>query len=418
MAFMDHETAALEPAAHDAPAAPPAGKELPQISDAVKRTRIELAARLVAQAARGVAPWNKKLDPALGQRLPYNPFSKTVQAHDAMRGVNGLQLASVAQEKGYQDPRWISRSQMQERGWSFKAGEKGTNIEFYTPKGKEREQFKHDSQGNEVFDEQGNRLKETVILDKSSVGAVQMFNLEQVTEGRINGRLIAKTPIPPLETAPRQPDLDGLNAAFAQSGIDTQDAAPGKSSHVAAQGKGVLYLSPQDKASDVARAQLMVRGLAAKALTLDTAGGWSQSDSDHTKFVKTQLRVELATRILSDKFAVPTKPERLDGHQAHIAQALDTVNAKTGQKDQIRFAARDADRAVTRVLEGKWERSQEWSRGQGQAPRQQEQQQPAPARQAQEQQQEQQQERQNDNPEREARPQHRARAKGKVLERA
>jgi len=369
MAFMD--TAAPPETAHTPDSAQSARKVTPEITDAVKKARRELVERLVDQAAKGVAPWNKKLDPAQGERLPYTPFSRT-DTHDAIRGVNGIQLASVAQAKGYKDPRWISRLNMQERGWSFKTGEKGVNIEYYTPKGKERAQLKHDSQGNAVFDEDGKQVKETVTLDKPTVSAIQMFNMEQVAEGKFS-----KTPIPDLETAPRVPALAELNKVFAQSGIETLDAQPGKPSHISAKGKGAIYLSPQDKADDVAKAQLMVRGLAAKALTLDTAGGWSQSDSDRTKFIKTELRVELATRILSDKFAIPTKPERLNDLAEHIAPILNQTNSKTQEKDQIRFATRDADRAITRVLEGKWERSQEWSRNQEQQ-HEQEQEQPEP----------------------------------------
>jgi hypothetical protein len=115
--------------------------------------------------------------------------------------------------------------------------------------------------------------------------------------------------------------------------------------------------------------------------------------------------------MLSDKFAVPTRPERLNDLRAHIATALNTVNAKTGERDQIRFAARDADRAMTRVLEGNWDRSQEWSRGQGQ-------QQERPHEQKQEMQQERQQERQLEKPERQLKAPARAQARGKVLERA
>ncbi|MDR0275552.1 MAG: ArdC family protein [Burkholderiaceae bacterium] len=333
-------------------------KTLPEISEAVQKARVEMTDRLVDQAAKGIAPWNHKLDPNLGERLPYNPFSKTKE-HDALRGANGLQLASVAEDKGYKDPRWISRSQMQERGWSFKTGEKGTNVEFYSPKGTERTQYKRDDQGNEVFDEDGNRMKETVVLEKSTIGAIQMFNLEQVVEGKF-----AKTPIPELDKAARQPALKELNETFAKSGIEVRDAMSGAPSHIGVQGKGAIYLSEPDKGNDVAKAQLMVRGMAAKALTLDTAGGWSRADSDRTKFIKTELRIELASRLLSDKYAIPNQTERLDDLKGHVAQTLDEINGKTREKDQIRFAARDADRAVTRVLDGNWSRSQEWSRNQ------------------------------------------------------
>lgn len=331
----------------------PSQKVLPDVSEAVMKTRVELVDRMMDQCSKGVAPWDKAVNPGVGDRLPYTPFSKTA-THEAMRGSNGIQLASVAQEKGFKDPRWITRGQMQERGWMFKTGERGTNVEFYTAAGKERTQYKRDSQGNEVFDEDGKRVVEKVMSDKSTIGAVQMFNMEQVVEGKF-----AKTPIPELDKTPRQPDLKGLDAAFAKSGIEVQDAMEGVPSHSSVRGKGTIYLSQADKSSEVATAQVKVRAMAAKALQLDTAGGWSAADSDRTKAIKTDLRVEMASRILADKYAIPTKGGgQLSELKGHVAQVLNEVG-KDGDRGQLRFAGRDADRAVSRVLDGKWERSQE-----------------------------------------------------------
>jgi antirestriction protein ArdC len=338
----------------------PSGAE---VSDAVVRTRGELSERLVDQAAKGVAPWNQKLDPGQGERLPYTAFNKDGKEPQAMGGVNGIQLSSVAQEKGFKDPRWITRDQMQERGWGFKEGEKGTNIEYFTAKGKEISQAKRDAQGNQVFDENGKRVTEPIKADRNSVRAVHLFNLEQVVELKY-----AKTPIPELDASPRAPKLQELNQAFAQSGMEVRDAQPGQPSHVSVQGKGAVFLSAEDKASEIGAAQAKVRAMAAKALTLDTAGGWSRSDSDRTKFIKTELRVEVASRFLSDKFAIPARPEKLASFNAHIAGVLNEVNGKTQEKDQIRFVARDAARAFTRVDQGNWSRSQEWHREQAQEP--------------------------------------------------
>ncbi|MDR2990713.1 MAG: ArdC family protein [Burkholderiaceae bacterium] len=358
----------------------PPRRRPPEISDAVKEARIGLAERLVRQAAQGVAPWDKTVDPSRGERLPYTPFSKS-ETHDALRGVNGIQLASAAQEKGYRAPRWISSSQLQNLGWRSRAGETGVNVEFYNAAGTERLQYKRDEQGNEVYDDDGKRVSEKVVLLKSTVGPVHMYNMEQVVEGKY-----AKPPIPKLEeqVTPREPAFKEFSQAFAKSGIEVQDAVEGAPSHVSAKGKGSIYLAQNDRNNEVAKAQLMVRAMAAKALNLDTAGGWSHADSDRTKNIKTQLRVEMAARILSDQYAVPAKPGQLTQLKEHVAQVLNTVNEKTGERDQIRFAARDADRAITRVLEGNWTRSQEQQRGQQQG-HPQEQQQPERSEQRQEQ---------------------------------
>ncbi|MDR0479226.1 MAG: ArdC family protein, partial [Burkholderiaceae bacterium] len=342
-----------------------------------------LAERLVQQAAQGVAPWDKVVDPSRGERLPYTPFSKA-DTHDATRGINGLQLASAAQAKGYKDPRWISSSQLQSLGWRSRFGEEGVNLEFYNPAGTERLQYQRDEQGNDLYDDNGYRISEKVLLLKPAVTAAHMYNMEQVVEGKQ-----AKTPIPELDTAPREPAWPELHEAFAKSGIEIQNAKEDAPSHLTTRGKGTIYLSEAARLSDIAKAQLMVRGMAAKALNLDTAGGWSQLDSDRTKNIKTQLRVEMATRILSDKYAIPTRPWQLNQLREHVAEVLNTVNEKTGEKDQIRFVARDAERAVTRVFKGNWERAKEKSQEQqGQEqPQQQEQQQPERAQQRPEQQQ-------------------------------
>lgn len=77
-----------------------------------------------------IIPWERNWE--LGEA----PQNATTQAR--YRGSNSLWLNCVAQEKGYQDPRWCTFLQAKEKGWRIKKGERGTQIEFFTYYDKEQ----------------------------------------------------------------------------------------------------------------------------------------------------------------------------------------------------------------------------------------------------------------------------------------
>ncbi len=69
-------------------------------------------------------PWHREWSVS---QIPLNATTGTLY-----KGVNHLWLSYIQEIKGYNDPRWCTFNQANAKGWSIKAGEKGTKIEFWS----------------------------------------------------------------------------------------------------------------------------------------------------------------------------------------------------------------------------------------------------------------------------------------------
>lgn len=83
-----------------------------------------MSQKFLAALKEDKIPWKQEW---VSMGRPVNPVSNTTY-----RGVNCLWLWVVAEEKGYDDPRFMTFKQASERGWSVKKGEKGSKIEFWS----------------------------------------------------------------------------------------------------------------------------------------------------------------------------------------------------------------------------------------------------------------------------------------------
>src|SRR5262245_32673866 len=61
--------------------------------------------------------------------MPTNPTTDK-----PYRGGNAIHLMATGLQRGYDDPRWLTYKQAQDRGWQVRRGEKGTQIEFWEVK--------------------------------------------------------------------------------------------------------------------------------------------------------------------------------------------------------------------------------------------------------------------------------------------
>lgn len=69
-------------------------------------------------------PWHREWSV---KGKPFNAITKT-----GYNGVNAFWLSFIQQAKGYNDPRWCTFRQANEKGWKIRSGEKGTKIEFWS----------------------------------------------------------------------------------------------------------------------------------------------------------------------------------------------------------------------------------------------------------------------------------------------
>src|SRR5215472_8555739 len=92
--------------------------------------RQEVTDRIVKMLENGVAPWQKPWRAGVGSPgMPMNPTTEK-----AYRGGNAIHLMATGLQRGYDDPRWLTYKQAQDRGWQVRRGEKGTQIEFWEVK--------------------------------------------------------------------------------------------------------------------------------------------------------------------------------------------------------------------------------------------------------------------------------------------
>jgi antirestriction protein ArdC len=87
--------------------------------------RQEITDAMIAAMERGTAPWQRPWRPGVLE-MPFNPTSDK-----PYRGGNAIHLMLTGTSRGYEDPRWLTYRQAQEKGWRVRRGEKGTHIEFW-----------------------------------------------------------------------------------------------------------------------------------------------------------------------------------------------------------------------------------------------------------------------------------------------
>ena len=85
----------------------------------------EFANNIIKMLEEGTAPWQKPWEPAY-YPMPHNPITGT-----NYRGANMVNLSMVAFAKDYNDPRWMTFKQAQDKGWNVKKGSRGTPIIYY-----------------------------------------------------------------------------------------------------------------------------------------------------------------------------------------------------------------------------------------------------------------------------------------------
>jgi antirestriction protein ArdC len=97
--------------------------------------------------------------------MPYNPTTD-----NAYKGGNVIWLMTVANQKGYTDPRWMTYKQAQEKGWQVRKGEHGTAIAYW----KRTETVK------EKDPETGEERKVERNLDRPRPFYATVFNAQQI----------------------------------------------------------------------------------------------------------------------------------------------------------------------------------------------------------------------------------------------
>ena len=133
--------------------------------------------RLIKQIEENNAAWQRPFEagdysftdiPVNSKGIPY-------------KGMNFLNLMSVAQEQGYSDNRWLTFNGAKELGGKVIKGEKASDI-YYFKFSETVKVNKKDKDGNDILDEKGKPIKTSVEirLDKPRVFFAKVFNAQQI----------------------------------------------------------------------------------------------------------------------------------------------------------------------------------------------------------------------------------------------
>ena len=95
-------------------------------SDSAQHFAREAADRLSRQVLGNRAPWQRAWNKPTGADLPpFNPLGRA-----RFNGLNAVKLRSVAIDRGYDDPRWMTAQSAKAMRAQVRPGEKGTSVEY------------------------------------------------------------------------------------------------------------------------------------------------------------------------------------------------------------------------------------------------------------------------------------------------
>ena len=126
----------------------------------------EFAEKIIDCLKEGTAPWQRPWHPGSVNLAPHNPASGTVY-----KGVNRLSLSMSS----YDDPRWMTVKQANDKGMRIMPGSKATPVVYYQFT---EEKDRLDEEGKPVLGEDGKALKKTVELDRPIMRVAHVFNGE------------------------------------------------------------------------------------------------------------------------------------------------------------------------------------------------------------------------------------------------
>ncbi len=290
----------------------------------------ELSARLIEQIKSNTAPWQKPWKPGeINTALPRN-----VITGKPYRGMNLINLMSKAYVQGYDDPRWLSAKQGNDKFDAYvRKGEKGTLIHYWKFTD---ERQKKDENGKPVIDENGKPVKEVVRLDRPQVFFSVVFNAQQ-----FEGMPPIEKTIKPIEEWERHQLAENI---LNNSGVPIRNVNGDRAYYNVGTDQITMPERSQFDSSDKYYATALHElGHATghpSRLKRDLTGGFGSEN-----YAKEELRAEIASMMLGQELQIGHDPSQ------HVAYLQSWVKVLEEDPKEIFRATRDADKIMDYVLE-------------------------------------------------------------------
>ena len=311
----------------------PKEKPMPQEhwsnSKSARQFTEQVATRVAPQVEEGKAPWQKGYDkPSDADLQPFNPTTGK-----RFKGLNAIQLKSVAQEKGYNDPRWMSLQAANRVGTKVRKGERGTRVEYLRFPPKSQASPGKDSPEAAAGDKQQEQ-------PRISHHTYVVFNAEQIER------------MPSLEQQlPKEPQqhkiCERAERMIQDSGVKIENPPPDGHSYTKYDKDrdtvvipGIEKFKSPEHYYGHAVKQMAGRAAGEQHTERPEPQGEAQQ-RDAT--ARQDMRREMATDTICSKLHLPKQPTG----ERHKAQWAETIR---NSPNELRYAARDADRMADQVL--------------------------------------------------------------------
>lgn len=328
--------------------------------------RQEVTERMIRALDEGTPPWRK---PWFSQ----GAFNGVTGRE--YHGGNRLYLRMVAQENGWDDPRWYTFNQAKQNEWGVRKGEKGHLVEYWKPPlsqneartQAEREKIKHPEidveKRAEELEKRGWRVFTAVVFNAAQIDApVLDADKKPVMQTVVkpSGKEVQKPVMKPLSEVhpwtPASRKIDPIQRA--------EEIIAGIAPKTKYGADGAFYKSSTDTI------HLPNRGTFRSAeefysTYLHEIGHWTGHESRLNRegigakfgseaYAKEELRAELASVFLADETGIPLTDYHFQQHAAYIKSWAKELREN---KHEIFAAARDAERIAEYVMAAAEERA-------------------------------------------------------------
>ena len=295
----------------------------------------QVADRVGKQINDSKASWQKGYDKPKGaDHQPFNPATMK-----RFKGLNAVHLRSVAQEKGYNDPRWMSFQAANRVGAKIKKGERGTRVESLRIPPKAQSSQAKEAQGKDTPNSAaaGDKQKEQPnITHRTYV----VFNAEQIERMPALEKQLAKEP--------QQHEIcERAERMIQDSGVKLESPPNGQSFSNYDKNRDTIVIPEMEKfKSPEAYYSQAVKEMAGRA-EHEQQKNRTEPQSEAQQFSapsRHEMRREMACQTISAKLHLPKEPTG----ERHKAQWAETIR---NNPNELRYAARDADRMADKVLQ-------------------------------------------------------------------
>ena len=295
----------------------------------VNKLREEMAQTFIAALKEDRIPWEKQWQSIERPRNGVSDYS--------YKGINNLWLSYIAEEKGYQDPRWCTFKQAQSQGWKVRKGEKGSKVEFWSLYDTKDKRKVTQEEVKKIREQLTNAEFQERIKPISSVYTV--FNAEQ-----IDGI----------------PKLEEVKISFSAEELISQRDVLLKNMHVDFhEGGDRAFYRPSDDSITLPFVESFQDAYAYMATFLHEAGHATGHESRLDRqvrntfgspaYAKEELRAEIASAFTGQALGIDgMSKEHLDNHKAYIQSWIKTLEDNPGE---LYAAIRDAEKISDYLIE-------------------------------------------------------------------